>query len=154
MGMGTTFKIYLPVSRNAIQKDSLKEKEASVPGTERILVVDDDEIVREFVSDTLEFHQYTITLASNGKEALEKIDNGDKPFDLVLTDVIMSHMDGWQLCEEVRRRDPSAKVLFMSGYDDRKLPKDSIKNDPQLSFIAKPLMTSSLITEMRRLLDS
>lgn len=152
--LGTTFKVYLPATDHECSENVAQHGEQHVRGEERILVVDDDEGVRSFIQDTLEYYDYSAVAASSGIEALQAIESSEVPFDLMLTDVIMPGMNGWELCEAVREKDPAFKVIFMSGYNDKKIPMDRIEADPGLSFVSKPLTTSFLIKELRKMLDA
>jgi len=152
-GHGTTFKIYLPATEKSSGSTEENLQKPSSGGTERILVVDDDETVRYFVRDTLQYHDYTVTTAASGNEALALLDTSAVPFDLVLTDVIMPRMDGWQLAEKIRRKNPDTRVLFVSGYDDHILSMEKINADPQLFFMSKPLSTTSLTHKIREIFD-
>ena len=154
VGLGTTFKVYLPAVQDECSENGKRQEEKAGQGSERILVVDDDEAVRSFVRDTLEYYRYNVQEAASGAEALAVVAAATAPFDLLLTDVIMPRMNGWELSEKVRAKWPSLKVVFMSGYDDQKVPMEKIDSNPGLSFVSKPLTTTSLIKEIRQLLDA
>ena len=87
-------------------------------GTERILLVEDDDSVRRFVRSTLEGAGYTVFSAESGTAALEKLNEMATPPDLLLTDVVMPGMDGRVLAHDITQRLPGTRVLFISGYSD------------------------------------
>jgi PAS domain S-box-containing protein len=118
LGLGTTFKIYLPSADHKIGLESKPELETVSPkrqGT-TILLVEDDEIMRSLTRQLLEEHGYTVVEADDGKSALEWVESHSDPIDLVLTDVVMRRMSGPELVERLNATHPSLKVVFMSGY--------------------------------------
>ncbi len=151
-GRGTTIRLYLPQAR---QLDEAAEVAPATPiegGHEAILVVEDDPLVRVFVTMQLESLGYTTLAASNGAEALRMIEGG-AAFDLLLTDVIMpGGMNGRELAEKALKRRPSLKVLFTSGY-----PEDAIVHhgrlDPGVLLLAKPYRKSDLAHMIRAAID-
>jgi PAS domain S-box-containing protein len=148
-GRGTTIRLYLPPARQL--DEAAAEPAPATPiegGHETILVVEDDPLVRAFVTRQLESLGYTTLAASNGAEALRMIEQG-AAFDLLFTDVIMpGGMNGRQLAEEALKRRPSLKVLFTSGY-----PEDAIVHhgrlDPGVLLLAKPYRKSDLAHMVR-----
>jgi two-component system, cell cycle sensor histidine kinase and response regulator CckA len=121
-GSGTIFEIYLPKS---------KEQEApcgALPrgprGTETILVADDDDGVRKLVHAVLATSGYTVIEATDGKEALALYQNDSARFDMVLTDVVMPYLNGFELGNRIGDLDPAQKVLYMSGFRDTPLVGD------------------------------
>ena len=116
-GRGTTIRLYMPPANAAVQAEAVPEM--PIPrGTETILVVEDDRLVREFVVNQLDGLGYTTRAVSNGAEALELVTTGET-FDLLFTDVIMpGGINGKELAEEVTRLRPETRVLFTSGYTD------------------------------------
>ena len=88
-------------------------------GTETLLLVEDEAAVRASARRLLERHGYTVLEARHGADALRIVESGDRPIDLVLTDLVMPEMGGRELVERLRARHPALKVLFMSGYSER-----------------------------------
>jgi PAS domain S-box-containing protein len=151
-GHGTTIKIYLP--RAGGQAESAAEQAATAleGGSETILVVEDDPLVRNYVATQLNGLGYTTLTAANAAEALEYID-GVKNFDLLFTDVIMpGSINGRQLAEEAVRRRPSLRVLFTSGYTENAIVHHG-RLDPGVLLLAKPYRKSDLARMVRIALE-
>jgi CheY-like chemotaxis protein len=151
-GHGTTIKIYLP--RAGGQAEAASEHAAVAPkgGTETILVVEDDPLVRNYVATQLSGLGYTTLAAANATEALEYID-GVKSFDLLFTDVIMpGSINGRQLADEAVRRRPSLKVLFTSGYTENAIVHHG-RLDPGVLLLTKPYRKSDLARMVRIALE-
>lgn len=153
-GVGTTFKIYLP--RVAEQSGATTAKTASAEmsrGTETILVVEDEDVVRNLSKDILKECGYTVIEARDGVEALELCDKGECRFDLLMTDVVMPRMGGRELVEKLSARLPEMRVLFTSGYtDDAVLRHGVIKADT--NFIHKPFTPEALANKIREIFDA
>jgi signal transduction histidine kinase len=150
-GQGTAFKIYFPAVKQTAG-DAVVKPSVDLPGgTETILVVDDDATVRGLVVAILEPLGYRVAAASNGGEAL-KLYNAAPVIDLLLTDVVMPGMNGRALADAIIARQPSVKVVFMSGY-----PHDAIAHhgilDPGVVLIQKPLTGTVLAGTVREVLD-
>jgi CheY-like chemotaxis protein len=148
-GQGTTVRIYLPPGTGA----PLVSETVVVPfvegGHERILVVEDDKLVRDYVIMQLHTLGYATLAAGNAAEALAMIDAGAK-FDLLFTDVIMpGGMNGRQLADEAQKRLPAVKVLFTSGYTENAVIHHG-RLDPGVLLLAKPYRTSDLATMIRK----
>ena len=155
VGQGTTFKIYLPCVNETIQKPKWIGDEGDYSGTETILLVEDEEIVRNLVSQILTSYGYTVLEATGGKEALAIYDtySDSEPVHLLLTDVIMPKMSGRELKDQVRMRHPFIKVMFMSGYTDESITHSGIL-DLGAAFIEKPFSPAGLARKVREVLES
>ena len=152
VGHGTTFKIYFP----SIQTEGRSETpalETDVPvGTETILLVEDDDVVRELCQELLSGFGYEVIVAVNGKEALEIYHRDGKKISLVILDLIMPEMDGWQCLAKILRVDPKAKVIIASGYIDSGIAK-GMQAKGATGFVQKPFEMSQLLTTIREVLD-
>lgn len=150
---GTTFKIYLPAASHAteIVADD-KPRPLHVRGSETILVVEDEDMVRELAARILRLQGYTVLEAANGRLALETCKRYSGTIHLVLTDVVMPEMSGRLLAEELHAFDPRIKVAFMSGYTDDAVIRHGIL-DSASNFLQKPLTPTPLITKIREILD-
>jgi signal transduction histidine kinase/ActR/RegA family two-component response regulator len=149
---GTTFKIYLPRTDAAPEAAVILEPEVLPKGSESILVVEDERAVRELAVIILRERGYQVREACNAIEALELIKKSGA-FDLVLTDVIMPQMSGKELCDQIKSRDPAARILLMSGYTDDALAHHGVL-DEGLSFLEKPFSPSRLARKVREVLDA
>jgi CheY-like chemotaxis protein len=117
-------------------------------GSETILVVEDDPMVRNYVATQLNSLGYTTLTAANASEALEYVD-GAKNFDLLFTDIIMpGSLNGRQLADEAVRRRPALKVLFTSGYTENAIVHHG-RLDPGVLLLAKPYRKSDLARMVR-----
>jgi CheY-like chemotaxis protein len=151
-GHGTTIKIYLPRGGEQAGEAAGQAAGALEGGTETILVVEDDALVRNYVATQLAGLGYTTLTAANATEALEYID-GPKDFDLLFTDVIMpGSLNGRQLAEEALRRRPGLKVLYTSGYTENAIVHHG-RLDPGVLLLAKPYRKSDLARMVRIALD-
>jgi CheY-like chemotaxis protein len=121
-------------------------------GSETILVVEDDEMVRGITVRALRALGYRILLAEDGVDALRVVGQNGGPIDLVLTDVVMPHMGGPELVERLVERFPDLKVLFVSGYSEESLADRRILAANR-AFLDKPFTSSMLARKLREILD-
>jgi len=153
-GHGTTIKLYLP--RVEKSEDRALDPARSNPiagGSETILIVEDDEMVRNFVTGQIQSLGYATLGAAHGAEALALIDAG-AGFDLLFTDMMMPGlMNGRQLAEEAVRRRPRLRVLFTSGYTENAVIHHG-RLDPGVLLLAKPYRKSDLAEMIRKALDT
>jgi len=152
-GEGTTVKVYLPRLVGEVGAEELVNSvpaEAS-PG-ETILVVEDDDDVRSYVVETLRGLKYHVCEASDAAGALRLIDYDDARANLLLTDVMLPGMNGRKLAEKVKRRQPSIKVLFMTGYSPSAVLHQG-RLDADVAMIEKPLTSARLAAKVREILD-
>lgn len=150
IGNGTTFRIYLPtVAEEAASADEIASSIAV--GSERILLVDDDEHVRRSTARALRARGYDVVEASTGAAALAQLDSCEC-FDLLVTDVVMPAMDGRQLATAAHARCPELPVLYMSGYTDDAVVRHGVMQG-QVDLIEKPFRIDGLATRVRQVLD-
>jgi len=116
VGAGTTFKIYLPRILGMIVPASSSQAVSAVTSGEAILLVEDEDEVRDLTRDLLESYGYSVLLAHDGVDALQVAAAHKGPIHLLVTDMVMPNMGGPELAERFRLRQPQAKILFMSGY--------------------------------------
>lgn len=156
-GEGTTFLIYLPRASAAeaeAQEEAREKEDASetkdLTGTERILLVEDEDAVRTFSQRALTNKGYEVITAENGDNALqvfEALEN--KQIDLLVTDVVMPGMDGPTLAQRMRQNSPNLKIIFMSGYTEDKL-KDHMGEG--IFFLPKPFTLKDLAAKVKDVL--
>ena len=152
-GKGTTFKIFLPmVKAKAVEKDEPQKQKEESRGSETILVVEDEFMVRELVCDTLRSSGFSILEAANGKQAIEIYSQNDKKIDMVLTDVIMPEMSGRKMIDTLRKNHPELVALFMSGYTDDAIIKHGVL-EPGMAYIQKPFSPKALIQKVKEVLE-
>ena len=148
-GQGTTFKIYLPRTDDGvqpIQRDALRI--ADLRGTETVLLVEDEEPVRETSARLLRRAGYTVIEASNGVAALTAFEQEQERVDVIVTDMVMPEMGGREFARKVRAIDPELPIVFVSGYtDDDELRKSGV--DDRSFFIEKPFTPEQLLARLR-----
>lgn len=152
-GMGTTIKVYLPVSTSSPARARDKqEKPSVVRGKETILLVEDDPQVRKFASTALMHYGYSVLTAENGEDATFKLARHEGKVHLLLTDLIMPHMNGRELFEKVAAIYPDVLVLYMSGYTYDVIAHQGVI-DEGVNFIEKPFTVKDLALRVRKILD-
>ncbi len=151
-GYGTIFKIYLPAIQTELDLNPTTVETAIPGGTETILLVDDEESIRELGAELLDSFGYKVINASNGKEALEIYRVEKDRISIILLDLIMPVMDGKKCLEDILRMDPNAKVVICSGYSEGG-PEDNLMLSGAKAFIQKPYDMKRLLTTIREILD-
>jgi PAS domain S-box-containing protein len=152
-GRGTTFKIYLArVDEAAEHLPKLKVSAAVVRGTETILLVEDNEQVRELTHSVLAGSGYSVLVAENGPTVEKICAQHKEEIDLLLTDVVMPGVSGREVAKQVTARWPGVKVLFMSGYTENSIIHHGVLDDGTF-FLAKPFTPSALTNKVREVLD-
>jgi len=154
LGEGTTIQVYLPRVEEAIEAvEPTKTVLESLRGDETILVVEDDDAVRNMTREFLKINGYTVIEARSAADAIQFTQRHKEPIDLVLTDVVMPGMKGRELAERLAELRPSVKVLYMSAYTE-----DAVINygilDPGTAFIEKPFSPDSLAYKVREVLGT
>jgi len=152
-GFGTIFKIYLPSTAAMVPRAPEPEAPTSLEGTGRILIVEDDEMVRSLVAELLESFGYDVHAASGPKEALALADEDLRSFDVLMTDVVMPGMTGPDLAEKVVAIHPSVRVLFTSGYPEDGAIRAELGTG-RTRFIEKPYRSTELAMAMQSILGA
>jgi two-component system cell cycle sensor histidine kinase/response regulator CckA len=152
-GNGTTFRIFFPeATERARAVEPPPEAPPAAGGAgERILLVEDEELVRELAARVLRSKGYEVVDVRTAEEALESVEN-DGAFDLVLSDVVLPGMSGVQLAEVIGERSPGSRVLLCSGYADRRLQWPIIK-ERGIPFLDKPYSVAELLSSVRGVLQ-
>ena len=153
VGLGTTFKVYLPLVEGAVEAPRAAAVCAGRGGTETLLLVEDEASVRAFMSDALEAGGYKLLVAGDGEEALNLARTHDGPIHLLITDVVMPRMGGATLARHLAPRRPETRVLYISGYTDDALAHRGVIG-PDVAFLEKPLTPDSLLRSVRDVLDA
>jgi len=150
---GTTIKLYLPRHDGDESALSADDSVGSERGTaETILIVEDDDGVRQYASEILRDLNYQIIEAKDSATALRLLE-ADKKFDLLLTDVVLPGKNGRELASEIERRRPGIKIIFMTGYSRNAIVHHG-RLDPGTELIQKPLTERVLARKIRQVLDS
>ncbi|MGA7182108.1 MAG: ATP-binding protein [Pseudolabrys sp.] len=151
-GEGTTIKLYLPRREgNELVISGDDDLNSERGGGETILIVEDDDGVRQYASEILRDLNYQVIEAKDSATALRLLD-ADKKFDLLLTDVVLPGKNGRELANEVERRRPGTKIIFMTGYSRNAIVHHG-RLDPGLELIPKPLTERVLARKIRQVLD-
>jgi PAS domain S-box-containing protein len=150
---GTTFKIYWPITEEQAEKDKLVAEKRLLPGSETILLVEDDISVREFAVEALNTLGYKVIWASNGQTAIELVETDSPHIDLLITDIVMPEMNGEELAKRIKAIYPELKIIFVSGYTDNHLLHDDGTLGKEVNFIQKPYSIEKLAKEIRRILQ-
>jgi len=153
VGRGTTIKIYLP------RVDAASEVRGAEPepvvlrrGSETVLLVEDDEAVRELTCEVLEMHGYTVLAVADAGEAPRVLEGASRPIHLLVTDVVMPRLSGRELTERLRSLRPGLKVLYISGYAGTAVVHHGVL-DPGTPFLQKPFTPDALLRSVRKVLD-
>ncbi|GMV90637.1 MAG: hypothetical protein AMXMBFR82_04150 [Candidatus Hydrogenedentota bacterium] len=151
-GKGTTFKIYLPKAEGASQTARVRpEPEQLAHGTETILVVEDEPLVRGITLEALLDHGYTVIAAQDGMSALALVEKHEGTIDLLLTDVVLPQICGRDLSEQVRSKHPNIRVLFMSGYTEDAIVHHGVL-EQGIEFLPKPFTPEALVRKVQEVL--
>ncbi len=152
-GYGTTFKIYLPAVSSPSNSINTEPQRPVLGGNETILLVDDDNAVRDWGSRILSHSGYKVVTAVNGKEALEIFRRQKAKISLVILDMIMPEMDGSQCLREILKIDSKTRVIVASGYPIN-WDEDNAMTRGARGFVHKPYDTRSLLATVRAILDA
>ena len=149
---GTHFQIYWPISSGSDADISTQVQHGSIAGSEIILVVEDEEIVRRVITRKLSHAGYRVLQAASGRQAIE-LSRREKEINLVITDVVMPGLNGHETVQTIRQLRPETKVIYVSGYPEDVIARHGILQ-PGVHFIEKPLLSDSLLQEVRKALDA
>jgi len=168
---GTVFRIFLPRHVASAQDVTAERDEAAtitstppsagdressrsvdLTGQGTILLVEDEEGLRQLNARGLASRGYTVLEAGNGIEAIEVLENAEGEVDLVVSDVVMPEMDGPTLLRELRRRNPTLKIIFVSGYAEDAFQKHMPTDGEQPAFLAKPFTLKQLVNAVKETL--
>lgn len=150
---GSTFSIYLPEVEAAPETKALKAVAPALNGgSETILVVEDEDVVRKLIYEILKVSGYRILEARDGDEAVQLAKNEQNHIHMVITDIVMPRMNGSELVKKLKMIKPQLRVLYMSGHLDDAIVQHG-SSESQSAFLQKPFTTSGLSTKVRELLD-
>jgi two-component system cell cycle sensor histidine kinase/response regulator CckA len=154
-GRGTTFKVYLPrIDAMGGRPERVTQPTPSDwSGTETILIVEDEESLRQMMREVLTSSGYSVIEATGAEEALVSLGSHPGPVHLLLTDVIMPRMNGKQLAATIHERFPATRVLYISGYTSEAMGHHEILEAPA-HFLQKPFTVEALLQGVRHALDT
>jgi CheY-like chemotaxis protein len=150
LGEGTRFEVYLPHAAGPLEGRQEDGAAAMAPTAGKVLLVEDDELLRDLVTEILEGAGYSVRAEASPDEALLAVRSAGT-IDLLLTDVVLPGMTGVELADRLRRTYPRLRVLFISGYTDAHL---EARGQPESGFdlVRKPFSTSALTTKVAEIL--
>jgi PAS domain S-box-containing protein len=151
-GQGTEFHVYLPVVKSALAKKEILPKEPIQGGTERILLVDDEEAIVFMEKQMLERLGYQVVARTSSVEALEAFRANPDKFDMVITDMAMPNMSGDQLTSELIKIRPDIPVMLCTGFSER-IPEEKAESMGIKGFLMKPIVRKDLANKIREVLD-
>jgi CheY-like chemotaxis protein len=141
---GSIFEVYLP----RCSAPSEPARSFAPKGSETILLVDDEEGVRKLCGAVLEANGYTVLAADSGPAAIAAYDKNSHKVDLLLSDIVMSEMNGFELGRRLAGQTPGLKILYMSGY------RENILENPGIAMLSKPFTPDTLLQKVREVLDA
>ncbi|MCA9188615.1 MAG: PAS domain S-box protein, partial [Planctomycetales bacterium] len=147
--VGSRFRILLPMTKQPVERCHEVAVLAAAAGNERILLVEDERIVREATSAALRLHGFDVSEASSAADAKQIVVDNDGEFALLLTDLVMPETSGFDLANDIRRHYPQIKILCISGYSEI-VARDQCASYP---FLLKPFTTQVLVDKVREVLD-
>jgi two-component system cell cycle sensor histidine kinase/response regulator CckA len=149
---GTTFRIYLPRVEDALEPvGAVGASSSHSGGSETVLLVEDEESVRQLVRETLEAKGYKVLEADNGAAALQIVSDYSGKIDMLITDVVMPGMSGRELSARLCESCPQTKVLYLSGYTEDAIVHEGVI-DPDTAFLQKPFTLQALSRKVREVL--
>lgn len=151
-GRGSTFKIYFPAVADPVSKTNGAAPTGGLDGCETILLVEDEDGVRDMALVSLQLHGYTVLTAKDGKDALRVVEAHRGAIDILVTDVVMPNINGLELAEVICERYPRMKVLFTSGYTDDAVVRHGVLQ-AEVAFLQKPYRPVGLVQKVRQVLD-
>jgi CheY-like chemotaxis protein len=149
VGAGTSVSVYLPVMKK--EKDETR-RIGTPSGKATILVVDDEIIIRELLTDILKSRGYRVLTAENGREGVALYKKNKRIIDLIILDIIMPEMDGKEVYEQIKAEDPEARVLITSGYSKSKVREELLQKGVD-GFLPKPFDIEALIKQVQNIMQ-
>ena len=150
-GHGTTFNIYLPRVDATAEQTVIQAPRAAAGGSETVLLVEDEESVRQLIRETLQAKGYKVVEAENGEAGVAAAAKHPGKIDMIITDVVMPGMGGREMVKNLAKSRPETKVLYLSGYTE-----DAIVNEGTIesgtAFLQKPFTLQNLSRKVREVL--
>ena len=152
-GKGTTFRIYLPRAETGTVVLDKASPPDQIGGTETILIVEDEYVLRRLLKRILETLGYSVLVAEHGNDALLAAENHPGTINLIITDVMMPEMGGHELVKRLSPLRPEMSVLYMSGYDQEVIIDQGLA-DIDSQFLVKPFLAVDIARKIREILDN
>jgi two-component system, cell cycle sensor histidine kinase and response regulator CckA len=152
VGVGTTFKVYLPRVDEEVAPDRKPAPVRLAHGTETVLLIEDDSTLRDVICEILEGAGYTVLVADGGDKALRIADEFSGAIALIITDVIMPGLSGRQAAETIKAARSEVDILFISGYTSEAIERHGVL-EAGAKFLSKPFTTDALLRKVRDVLD-
>jgi PAS domain S-box-containing protein len=153
LGSGTTFTVYLPLVKEESAPMENIERHDSFPGSEVVLLAEDEEELRNLFRSVLEENGYTVLEAANGEEAIEMFRNNINAIQLLILDVIMPRRNAREVYDAVRQDNPGMKFLFVSGHGQETIHESGIQGE-NVTILTKPASPPRFLKAVREVLDS
>jgi CheY-like chemotaxis protein len=151
-GRGASFSVYLPRTHHDLSEAELYEANWLLHGSETILIVEDEEALRESMGQFLTGLGYTVLAAGSGQQAMAIANQYGEPIHLMISDVVMPRMSGRELSQTLGRVRPAMKTIFMSGYIDDAIERHGLQMEG-VAFLQKPFSLTVLARKLRSLLS-
>jgi CheY-like chemotaxis protein len=152
LGVGTTFTMMFPVTAEAAMKVDELVADERAPNGETILVVEDQDALREVTERILTRYGYSVLVAASGPDAIDLVVRHEGPIDVLLTDVVMPGMLGGEVAERIHNLRTDIGVLYMSGYAQPVLSSQG-RLDPGVALLDKPFSSSALLSHVAQVLS-
>jgi two-component system cell cycle sensor histidine kinase/response regulator CckA len=151
-GKGTTFTIYMPLSKREVHIQKNFDPHPTFGGAETVLVAEDDAPVRALMKEVLTQYGYMVIEACNGEDAIIQFKKNREKVQLLILDFILPKINGKEVYDEIRKLDPKIKAVFASGYTADFLQQKGIAGE-NINFVSKPILPADLLNKMRETLD-
>jgi PAS domain S-box-containing protein len=153
-GEGSSFELYFPIPPSPLeaQAGEVEQKPELPGGKETVLLVEDEELLRELVESLLQGKGYTVLIAADGEEAVEIFRAHQREVNLVLTDLGLPKVDGWSACKRMKALNPNVRIIVASGYLDPEAKQEMV-NGGVHEFVHKPYLATELTSKVRDVLD-
>ncbi|MBK7585110.1 MAG: PAS domain S-box protein [Myxococcales bacterium] len=152
-GQGTTVRVQFPLATTRAPQVTLPPRRAASRGTERLLVAEDEPLLRLSAERSLSRLGYRVISTGDGEEAVDAFERTPDDFDLVVLDVVMPRLGGREALDRMRSRRPNLKVLFVTGYAPESTGISEALTDPELDLLRKPFTSSELAERVRAVLE-
>lgn len=150
-GVGTEFKIYLPLVESAVEEEDPLEPAPMAAGTETLLLAEDNAEIRKSTKEVLENFGYKVIEAMDGEDAINKFMENRASIQFLILDVMMPGRSGKEAYDEIKKASPEMKALFVSGYADD-IISESCASEEKLHFISKPVTPTELLRKIKEIL--